>query len=520
MSRLFLAAGVAAFAIAGAANAKPGGGHGGGGGGGNLHGGGGNSPAVQQQGGGGGGHGGGHGGGSGAFAMPQMRGGGGGGHGHGEGGGFAMPQMMMRGGGHGHGGGSAAPQFQAQRGGSHGGGGHAEQRFAMPRQQSVQHGRGGERVQEQRQLLRGNQIREAQNRGAERRQMRTLQVQSRGFESRQLRTQQAQNRALERQKARGFERGQLEQRFARQQLEAYRIQQAQTGFVGRDFNQRFRINQDYANRYYGAAGQRGLIDGCPPGLAAKNNGCLPPGQAMKLLGAPLAAVAGYTALKTIPSGWSYLYPDTQGYYYRYGGGYLYQVNRGTNLIDSLYPLMAGGYLPGQYLPQPYMASYVPASYGFNSFYPDYGGLCNRYANGVVYQVDCHSGMVEDVIPLYASGYGVGQVLPASYDYYNVPYQYRSMYYNTPNYNYWYAPGAIYQYDPGTSMITSVAALLSPGYSVGQALPAGYDVYNVPYAYRDTYYDTPNAWYRYNNGYIYQVDPVTRLVTAIVASLLT
>jgi hypothetical protein len=43
---------------------------------------------------------------------------------------------------------------------------------------------------------------------------------------------------------------------------------------------------------------------------------------------------------------------------------------------------------------------------------------------------------------------------------------------------------------------------------------------VPYAYRATYYDTPNAWYRYNNGYIYQVDPTTRLVTAIVASLLT
>ena len=70
------------------------------------------------------------------------------------------------------------------------------------------------------------------------------------------------------------------------------------------------------------------------------------------------------------------------------------------------------------------------------------------------------------------------------------------------------------------MITSVAALLSPGFTVGQALPVGYDVYNVPYAYRQTYYDTPDAWYRYNNGYIYQVDPVTQLVTAVVASLLT
>jgi len=52
------------------------------------------------------------------------------------------------------------------------------------------------------------------------------------------------------------------------------------------------------------------------------------------------------------------------------------------------------------------------------------------------------------------------------------------------------------------------------------LPVGYGMYNVPLAYRSTYFDTPNAWYRYNNGYIYQVDPTTQLVTAIVASLLT
>ena len=105
-----------------------------------------------------------------------------------------------------------------------------------------------------------------------------------------------------------------------------------------------------------------------------------------------------------------------------------------------------------------MNSYVPDYYGFNSFYPratvggygyGYDNLCNRYANGVIYQVDCVTGMVEDVIPLYAGGYGVGQLLPSSYGYYNVPYQYRSMYYDTPDYGYWYAPGAIYQYDPGT-----------------------------------------------------------------------
>jgi hypothetical protein len=186
-------------------------------------------------------------------------------------------------------------------------------------------------------------------------------------------------------------------------------------------------------------------------------------------------------------------------------------------------------MPGSYLPNMYMSSYVPNYYGLNSFYPasyganygyGYQNLCNRYANGVVYQVDCVTGMIESVVPLYASGYGVGQMLPSAYSYYNVPNQYRSLYYDTSDYGYWYAPGAIYQYDQGSNLITSVAALLSPGMTVGQPLPIGYSAYNVPYAYRTTYADTPNAWYRYNNGYIYQVDPATQLVSAVVASILT
>jgi hypothetical protein len=231
-------------------------------------------------------------------------------------------------------------------------------------------------------------------------------------------------------------------------------------------------------------------------------------------------VTDFVGLSALPASVQYLYPNTPNYYYQYGDGYLYQVNRGTSLIDSLIPLLAGGYLPGQYLPQSYMGSYVPNYYGLSSFYPDYGNTCNRYVNGVIYEVDCATGFVEDVIPMYAGGYGVGQILPSAYSYYNVPMQYRTMYYDTPDYGYWYSPGAIYQYDQRSSMITSVAALMAPGFSVGQQLPLGYDAYNVPYDYRATYYDTPNALYRYNNGYIYQVDPVTQVVTAIVASLLT
>ncbi|WP_344699403.1 hypothetical protein [Sphingomonas limnosediminicola] len=500
MTRLFLAAGVAALAIASAASAKPGGGNGGG-----------------------------HGGGGGGAPQAQQGGGGGGGHGHGGGGGG--PQFSR--------GGRGGAPFQM-----HGGGGGGGQHFAQPRQERPQMQRFAQPRQE-RQQFRAQRVAQARNHGFEHQQMRAqrMEVRNRGIERQQMRAertqqvrnerqlranrmQQAQNRSFERQQMRanrveqarnGFDQRQLDrqQSFAREQLRGDRMRQAQNF----DRN-RFRVNEDYANRYYGVANARGLYDGCPPGLAAKNNGCLPPGQAAKFLGAPLSAVAGYSALSALPSGWNYLYPETQDYYYRYGDGYLYQVDRNTNLIDNLLPLLAGGYMPGTYLPQPYMASYVPDYYGLNSFYPDYGDTCNRYGNGVIYEVDCASGMVEDVIPLYAGGYGVGQILPASYSYYNVPYQYRDMYYDTPDHGYWYAPGAIYQYDRGNSMITSVAALMSPGFAVGQSLPYGYDAYNVPYAYRDTYYDTPTAWYRYNNGYIYQVDPVTRLVTSIVASLLT
>ena len=49
------------------------------------------------------------------------------------------------------------------------------------------------------------------------------------------------------------------------------------------------------------------------------------------------------------------------------------------------------------------------------------------------------------------------------------------------------------------------------FAVGQQMPSGYSVYNVPDAYRDRYYDTADSMYRYNDGYVYQVDPRTGLI---------
>jgi hypothetical protein len=351
--------------------------------------------------------------------------------------------------------------------------------------------------------MHGNAMRQVQNRALEHQQMRAERI------------QQVDNRALERQQLQTANN----EAAMRDQLRAAGAERA--------------ANVDWQDRWANVGGH-GLIDGCPPGLWAKNNGCLPPGQARQLLGQSVRDAERVAALSSLPYALQTYYPDTSDYYYRYGDGYLYQVNRSNDLISALLPLIGGGYVPGMQFPSAYSPyyssgytfpnyfgnSYVPDYYGFNSFYPDTPYVDYRYLNGNVYGVDPYTGMIEDVIPTYAYGYGVGQMLPASYGYYNVPYQYRDMYYNTPDYNYWYAPGAIYQVDPQSQLITAVASLLAPGLSIGQQLPYGYDMYNVPMDYRSTYYDTPNAWYRYNNGYIYQVDPTTRLVTAIVASLLT
>jgi len=260
------------------------------------------------------------------------------------------------------------------------------------------------------------------------------------------------------------------------------------------------------------------LDGCPPGLAKKPVACVPPGQVKNVVGQPLRVLGDRVRLQELPNRLRFVYADTPDYYYRYGNGYVYQIDRSDDLIMSLLPLFGLGLTVGQPFPMAYNNYYLPT--GLQPFYANSPYDCYRYANGYVYEIDCVTGLIEDVDPLLGYGYGYGQMMPMTYSAYNVPYQYRSLYYDTSDYYYRYAPGAIYQVDPTTSLITAVAALLTGGMTVGQPLPVGYSAYNVPYAYRTSYYDTPDAWYRYSNGYIYRVDPATQLVTAIVASALT
>lgn len=190
------------------------------------------------------------------------------------------------------------------------------------------------------------------------------------------------------------------------------------------------------------APDRGLIAGCPPGLARKDNGCLPPGQARRIERARYDALWGRR---------------DDGYDYRYRDGYVYRMNPQGSLLGYM-PVLGGALGLGNPWPQQYAYEPVP------TYYTRYYGL-------------------------------------------NQPYDYR------------YADGAIYGLDPKTQAITQVAALLTgQDFNVGQRMPAGYDVYNVPYAYRGQYADTADRMYRYNDGYVYQVDPTTQLVQAAIQLL--
>jgi hypothetical protein len=89
---------------------------------------------------------------------------------------------------------------------------------------------------------------------------------------------------------------------------------------------------------YGERGPVGYgVGGCPPGLAKKHNGCLPPGQAKKLYRGEHYP-SGYGTLfayRQIPYELRRRY-DLEPYdRYYYSNGYLYRVNPRTMLIEQV-----------------------------------------------------------------------------------------------------------------------------------------------------------------------------------------
>ena len=208
-----------------------------------------------------------------------------------------------------------------------------------------------------------------------------------------------------------------------------------------------------ARDWWGDYDQRGLIDGCPPGLAKKNNGCMPPGLAKA---------------------------RDNDYRYRY-----------ATYRPDWWGLSALGLGSGNY------------------FY-DSGYLLRYSGNDII-----------GYVPLLGGALAAGNPWPSYYAPRPVP-QYYVDYYNLgPQNGYRYADNVLYRVDPQTSAITSIAALLTgDDIQVGSPMPMGYDVYNVPYPYRSQYADGPQANYRYSDGYVYQVDPETRLVAAAIELLAT
>ena len=213
----------------------------------------------------------------------------------------------------------------------------------------------------------------------------------------------------------------------------------------------------------------------------------------------------------VPLGYRDLYYDTPDYYYRNDGYGIYQVDSSTQLITALVALLGGqGFGIGQTLPASYGAYNLPLDY--RASYQDSDDSYYRYGDGFIYQVDPGSRRIAARYPLYTDDYYVGEAWPSAYPDYNVPYGYQSTYYDTPQYQYRYADGGIYQVDPNNQMILALVALLSGDqFAVGQAMPAGYGMYNVPLDYRDRYADSDNEWYRYANGNVYQVDPRSGLI---------
>ena len=80
------------------------------------------------------------------------------------------------------------------------------------------------------------------------------------------------------------------------------------------------------------------VGGCPPGLAKKHNGCMPPGQAKKLYNVgqrfPLSYGSRWT-YNQVPYDLRRQYGFDPNDRYYYGDGYVYRVDPKTMLIQQV-----------------------------------------------------------------------------------------------------------------------------------------------------------------------------------------
>jgi len=145
-------------------------------------------------------------------------------------------------------------------------------------------------------------------------------------------------------------------------------------------------------------------------------------------------------------------------------------------------------------------------------YPDSG---YRYFDG--YLLRTSGPAVLGYVPLLGGPLFIGEIWPAAYETAPAPAYYSDYYDLGPDYRYY--DDTFYRLEPRTNRIVGVAGFLTGDeFVVGEPMPVGYDVYNVPWDYRGRYADGPDAWYRYADGYVYRIDPKTMLILAAIQLL--
>ena len=110
--------------------------------------------------------------------------------------------------------------------------------------------------------------------------------------------------------------------------------------------------------WWGSSDRRGLIDGCPPGLAKKNNGCMPPGLAKARDNDYRYRYATYR-----PDWWGLSALGLGSGNYFYDDGYLYQMGANNSVLGYI-PLLGGALSVGNAWPSYYEPVPVPAGHRY------------------------------------------------------------------------------------------------------------------------------------------------------------
>ena len=219
----------------------------------------------------------------------------------------------------------------------------------------------------------------------------------------------------------------------------------------------------------------------------------------------------------LPTVYRTRYRDDRNSYYRYDRDLdaIYRIDRTRNIVRSVIPTYYSPRYIGRTVPSYYDQGYVP--YGYQGAYYPTSTSYYRTMGPAVYRVDPTTQLITAVAALLTGqNFAVGQRMPVGYDVYNVPTNYRDRYYDTDDSWYRYDDGYVYEIDPRTRYVTNGYPLYEADYMVGSPWPTDYPDYNVPYGYQGLYYDTPDYQYRYANDAIYRVDPTTQLITALVS----